>query len=59
MCSYCSCCDYCRVAKAVIRVTSGAAIGTTYSVAVGIASRINKIASKISGAFCGRCCRRY
>ena len=41
----CSCCSYygcCRVAGAVIRVTSGTAIKTTCGTAVGIASGINR-----------------
>ena len=55
MYSYCGCCScygcY-RVAGVAIRVTSGIAIRTTYSTAVGIASRVSK-------GFCGHCCGYY
>ena len=44
--SCCSCYSCCRVAKAAIRVASGAAIGITCSTVIEIASRI-------SGGFCG------
>ena len=57
VCGCCGCYSYygcCGVAEAAIRVTSGAAIGTTYSTAV-------RIASKISGGsyryYCGHYCR--
>ena len=49
--SCCSCYDCYRVAKAVIKVASSVAIGTTYNIVVGIANRISRIASKISKGF--------
>ena len=49
-----SCCSYyscCRVAGAAIKVTGGAAIGTTYSTTVRIASGIGGAASEIKMSF--------
>ena len=57
--SCCSCCGCCRVVGAAIKVTGGAVIGTTYSVAVGIASKIGGVAGGISGGSCGDSCRGY
>ena len=54
VCIY-SCCSYYScygVAGAAIKVASGAAIGTTYSAAVGITSGIGRTASGISGGSC-------
>ena len=51
MCSYCGCCGCYRVARAAIRVTSGAAIGITCGTAVKIASGIGGAASKIGISF--------
>ena len=50
--SCCSYCSYYRVAGAAIKVASNAAIGTTYSTAV-------KIASGISGHSYKHCCKYY
>ena len=57
VCSCCSCYSCCRVIGAVIKVTSGTAIGITCSTAVRIASRIGGTASGINRAFCGASCR--
>ena len=58
MCSCCGYCDYYRVVGAAIKVTSGAAIGITYSTAVRITGKISGIANRISEAFYGHCCGR-
>ena len=57
--SYCGCCNYYRVARAAIKVTGNAAIGTTYNTAVKIASGISGITNKISEAFYRRYYKHY
>ena len=49
----CSCCNYCGVAGAAIRVASSAVIRTTYSAAVGIAGGIS---GAVYGGSCGGSC---
>ena len=56
ICSCCSCYSYCGVARAAIRVASGAAIRTTCSAAVGIASGIGGAASGIRMSFTDLAC---
>ena len=56
VCSYCSCYNYCGVAGAAIGVASSAAIRTTCSAAVGIASGIGGAASGISRGSYGDSC---
>ena len=57
ICVY-SCYSCCGVVGAAIRVTGGAAIGTTCGAAVGIAGGIGGTAGGIGGGSCGRCCGR-
>ena len=59
VCSCCSCCSCCGVVKAAIGVASGAAIKTTYSTVIEIASGISGAASEISGGSCRDSCGGY
>ena len=56
MCSCYSCCGCCRVVEAAIKVTSGVAIGTTYSTAVKIASGIGGVSNGIKISFIDLAC---
>ena len=56
VCSCCSCYGCYRVAGAAIGVTSGTAIRTTYSTAVGIAGGIGGVASGIGMSFTDLAC---
>ena len=57
VCNCCSCYGCCKVAGAAIKVTSGTAIGTTYSTAVKIAGGIGRTASGIGGGSYRACWR--
>ena len=54
--SYYSCCGCYGVARAVIKITSGVAIRTTYSVAVKIASGISRVVGGIKILFIDLAC---